>query len=454
MSVIDKLFAKCIPSKPETPLLPSPPNSAVDKSLVGLGDKVVQNGHSGPIDPAAAAKSSGLALLKSMFASATPSPSISSTQTFLATIPTHGGSAPSFLAVPQQSTQAQAQPAPLIHSPVPASTSLPQILNQDVISALMGFPSRSSSSSSKGRYDGDNEAGASNEESPSENDAGLAYDNDSAHESKVAHVGMLGDVTPKPTLRPELGSGSTKNRNEPSSISRGTHKPVPHLAPPQDASLISNHVSNNHSNNHENGPSVEGRPRPLVSFEADSELWPYPRAPLVEEDEIVELDFEDTFALSDMDAFKKCLERKAKEASSKNKNKASGGKKTKKEKEAERQREREEIEKSWDVPEPVAPSPAMAAPPSVIPAPVVVLPASKPMPVVNGREAPSPSDLPTMNGTIDKIDKDVTRELLVDAVVPRLNQPGKLEKNEFMREILTLIHVSSKRLPSLPDQNA
>jgi len=40
----------------------------------------------------------------------------------------------------------------------------------------------------------------------------------------------------------------------------------------------------------------------LVLFHEDSSLWPYPRAPLNDRDNIVELDLADTSALSDVDA--------------------------------------------------------------------------------------------------------------------------------------------------------
>ena len=76
-------------------------------------------------------------------------------------------------------------------------------------------------------------------------------------------------------------------------------------------------------------------PRALVPFHAESTLWPYPRAPLDDRDDIVELDFADTSALSDVDAFER-----------RRLNGRNGAKHSKKGK----AREREEIERSWDVP--------------------------------------------------------------------------------------------------------
>jgi len=47
-------------------------------------------------------------------------------------------------------------------------------------------------------------------------------------------------------------------------------------------------------------------PRAVVPFHhEDPSLWPYPRAPLDDRDDIVELDFADTSALSDVDAFER-----------------------------------------------------------------------------------------------------------------------------------------------------
>jgi len=75
-------------------------------------------------------------------------------------------------------------------------------------------------------------------------------------------------------------------------------------------------------------------PRMLVPFHAESSLWPYPRAPLDDRDDIVELDFADTSALSDVDAFERRRQ---------NGRNAKFSKK-------DRAREREEIERSWDTP--------------------------------------------------------------------------------------------------------
>jgi len=85
------------------------------------------------------------------------------------------------------------------------------------------------------------------------------------------------------------------------------------------------------------GPRIGTSPAPrtLVPFHEESSLWPYPRAPLDNRDDVVELDFADPGALSDVDAFER-----------RRPNGRNGAKHSKKD----RAREREEIERSWDVP--------------------------------------------------------------------------------------------------------
>ncbi|KAH9974712.1 hypothetical protein BGW80DRAFT_153566 [Lactifluus volemus] len=52
------------------------------------------------------------------------------------------------------------------------------------------------------------------------------------------------------------------------------------------------------------GGGTSPAPRPLVPFHhEDATLWPYPRAPLDDRDDIVELDFADTSVLNEVDAF-------------------------------------------------------------------------------------------------------------------------------------------------------
>jgi hypothetical protein len=158
-------------------------------------------------------------------------------------------------------------------------------------------------------------------------------------------------------------------------------------------------------------------------------LWPYPRAPFVEADsDIIELDFADTSALSDPDAF-------AKEQRSKNKR---SQKKGRKEREKDREREREEIEKSWDVPPPVKAVP-LPQPQGVVSTPAVP---------VNGKakharkeRAGSVASQSSVDDT-NAIDAHAVHASLLSALAQKKNaNSNNFSRNDFVREVLTLIHV-------------
>jgi cytoskeletal protein RodZ len=104
----------------------------------------------------------------------------------------------------------------------------------------------------------------------------------------------------------------------------------------------------------------------LVPFHEESSLWPYPRAPLDDRDDIVELDFADTSALSDVDAFER---------------RRQNGRNAKLSKKDRAAKEREEIERSWDVPGNAAPSLVAAGSPG--PHPVLGRPSSSQAPAHN-----------------------------------------------------------------------
>lgn len=228
--------------------------------------------------------------------------------------------------------------------------------------------------------------------------------------------------------------------------------------------------------------SVPGE-RELVPFEADSDLWPYPRAAVLaaeseqsDGEEIIELDFEDTSALSDMDTFTRVLKGKkhAKTVSGgvnktngmgSESERGRGRKKGKKEREAEQIRIREEIENSWDVPGPsvrvqqayeaegMIPEPAS---PSPCPSPSSVrTPSPKIPPVanhVNGvtpkrkeevakrkEELPQKKEQVRSNGA--GVHSDAVKGSLMATVSAKMPASKAMEKNEFVREVLTLIHV-------------
>jgi len=174
--------------------------------------------------------------------------------------------------------------------------------------------------------------------------------------------------------------------------------------------------------------------------------------------EILELDFEETSALSDMNAFRKAMRKGKEKCHGMNANvnagvssagsgaegfdvngRGKGRKKTRKEKEAEK---REQIENSWDTPVPVSnPPPAAPLGLGVARSPTP----SKKDKVVNGaivhpHQTKKP---PVVNGNLGPaVDSGVVKDGLIGTLLGCSQKPGRLEKNAFVREVLTLIHVS------------
>lgn len=387
-SDLDKLFSKLIPAAPPAPT----PNHKV--TLETLFASASSTPSSNLVTPPSTTANKGLALLDTIFASATPPPGplpaptpppshhVSSEpfppppsvppSTRLAYASAHPHSDVSSEPDPQsESSEPPSSPsrhaaAQLIHSPQPANSQLPQILTQDVISALLGMPpSRTSSvASSQRRYEGDVESS----DDPHEADSPI-------EEWPLAHANRarkheLGDVTPRPPLR-GFASSEKVLPAHPSSLP--SHHSAPSVlpsaatsAPPVPASsepaptigLTASAVPAAHAPRAGTSPA----PRALVPFHEESSLWPYPRAPLDDRDDIVELDFADTSALSDVDAFER---------------RRQNGKKGAKMSKRDRAREREDIERSWDVPgNTIIPNldvgllhPAMGRPSTVSPSP-------------------------------------------------------------------------------------
>jgi hypothetical protein len=218
-------------------------------------------------------------------------------------------------------------------------------------------PSRTSSvASSHRRYEGDVESSDDLHEVDSPID-----------ERPLPHANRnkkheLGDVTPRPPLR---GFASSEKVLPAPASAPASALPSIHSAPsvlptaaapssiPSPLELVPTAVVTDAPNSAPAaaafrviGGGTSPAPRPLVPFHhEDATLWPYPRAPFDDRDDIVELDFADTSALSDVDAF---------EQRRRNGKNGRGGAKssmtTKKKKD--REREREDIERSWDVPVP------------------------------------------------------------------------------------------------------
>lgn len=257
--------------------------------------------------------------------------------------------------------------ATLIHSPQPTNSQLPQILTQDVISALLGMPpSRTSSvASSHRRYEGDVESS----DDPHEVDSPI--DERPQTHANRPRKHELGDVTPRPPLRgfassekvlPSLAPPLPSYHSAPSALPSAASSAPPVPAPSEPyptVSVVDTPATVVPAPRIGTSPA----PRALVPFHEESSLWPYPRAPLDDRDDIVELDFADTSALSDVDAFER---------------RRQNGRNARLPKK-DRAKEREEIERSWDTPvngNSVSPSNVVVAAGSPGPHPVWSRPSS------------------------------------------------------------------------------
>lgn len=478
VSELDKLFAKlggtgCTPQ--QMPLQSQTKESTAVSLLAGLsgGGNAHRTASVPPPTSNSVPPTRGLALLDTIFASAPPPPPSSQ----LSRGPSRSGAAsaslPPSTSIHSQTTyttQVQSttfghtasSQSPLILSPKPTSTVLPQVLNQDVISTLLGFPASRA-------YEGDNEAsddGSISEGGYSVSSTVLDADAENNVELQAAGTSSvlpllavpmgqsehnrtrngsgktLGDVTPRPPLRgfnsditvvgDLLAAAQTQKHSRAS-----PHLHIPSVAPPRPGDPDTTPTLTS-----VNGAHSVPKPRSLIPFEADSDLWPYPRAPFVETDsDVIELDFADTSALSDPDAF-------AREQRSKNRR---SQKKGRKEREKDREREREEIEKSWDVPPPAKVVP-LSQPQGVVSTPVVP---------VNGKakhgrleRAGSVASQSSVDG-LNAIDTHAVHASLLSALAQKKNASSNiLSKNDFVREVLTLIHTDKDFVDTLWEEYA
>ncbi|KAL0958233.1 hypothetical protein HGRIS_000390 [Hohenbuehelia grisea] len=489
-SELDQLFAKFnMAGASSTPS--NEPHVTIDSLFAGL------SGSQAPNPPAVtttvappAAPSTGLALLDSIFASAAPAQPaqiqpLPNGTTHL-TIPSLNRPLSS------SSLQGHAPAEPesiIIYSPTPTTTALPQILNQDVISTLLGLPgsrassaaptTASQSTTSTSREGGDEDDGGS---TPGSSNGRNSHSNTVlgtvASEVPVSSNGkdvhmtasklfasllgnapgdediVLGDVTPRVTGGVN-GHGPDTRRQA-----------APALQASSSTATLRAFV--------ESQPVTAAQPKPernIAPFRADSDLWPHPRAPLDDRDgqeDIVELDFTDTSALSDPAAF----DRKASQGRRLAQNnrggatqgiEVSGGSECagepsiaasedghdgshKKTRRRPCKRERlaaaqlEQVDQSWDAPEIVqrqphlhainlgasSPSPIPALPPSVAPD------SSKMVNILNG------------NGKVPGLDRTAVQAGLARLASTKIGagkaQSAKLDRKDFVMEVLTLIH--------------
>lgn len=461
VSELDKLFAKLggVPTNGVSQSQSQRPAQALTNSDI-TATQLISNmrGPSvSPSPPTTAAPTRGLSLLDTIFASATSPPARAPSQPyqseFVQSTPSAAHSTTTITNTPTAYSQDHH-----ILSPKPTSSALPQVLNQEVISTLLGLPPSRASSV---RYEGDNESSDEGASEPGSltNIPQLTVPHGMASYSACNIVRVLGDVTPRASLR---GFGSDihqvsdlltaaahagnqqqqqQQRVQQLLAPSNTHLQIPTATQavpttsPNDVSSTTNstHTPAVNCNNATNAKSTNNPPRirPLVPFDTDSDLWPYPRAPLVETDsDIIELDFADTSALSDPDAFERYVKGKKQ-------------KKTKKDK----QKERDEIEKSWDFPAPACvASPAKAPPPLVNGNAKCHSPHSKVSQVASPSPAVAAATIATPGATnsVDHaVDANGVRGSLLSTITAsqQADRLKNLSKKDFVREVLTLIYV-------------
>jgi len=462
MSEIDKLFSK---------LSPEPANSGQQgitihglfaAALSGQNPTTSTPAHTNRLQPQPVSNQSttnrSLALLDSIFASATPhypngSDHISPVQT----------------------------PAPALQiiSPQPTPSAVPQVLNQDVISTLLGLapsPGGSVSSSSTNlttyRYEGDNESnseGGSEEiEYPTSNVNSILAEatrnavtsTSKGKQSSVPSFSFTGvqsgsddaqttpriqgDVTPRPALK-GIPTSSPSQQPKDRNTKAGVTRKLQNGSTPAEISQVSSAKT-------DKAKPVPGTPRKLVPFEPDSELWPYPRQPLddraSDDDDVVELDFSDISALSSINT----LPSKSNASANATNGAGANGKRKKKEKNKE---ERDQIEKSWDDPVkmgyaigPNIPNEPPAKP--VQPQPVAVPSVKgKNKTVAQSQTNGKVNGQPTASSSKDKdsLDRDAVTESLISTVakscLSKRKGVNQMDRNTFVREVLTLIHASN-----------
>ncbi|KAF7348501.1 hypothetical protein MVEN_01367600 [Mycena venus] len=335
-SELDKLFAKMrtavAPVPPTSPARSATTTSTSTATMTVASLFAALNG-SDAAAPPPTPTSSGIPLLDSIFASAAA--------------PTAAESA----AIP-------------IHSPTPTTGTSPQILNHEVITSLLGLPPSRSASAVSTSYssdadvrshtttssrEGDNEyedggaPGHAGSDGFSESSTVLETDPDAEGDGQQTTVGssagrpLLSMRTPRTNTRslppPSLNGGSAGPAAGVGKVNgKGrVHGDVTPRAPiPGLPSAIS-------VNGHRGGPSRAPAPVPppmamsdsaatvrpqsqvQPAFAASSELWPggaavddsaEPDEDGLEDGEIVELDFEDTSALSDPDALRRVMQQR------------------------------------------------------------------------------------------------------------------------------------------------
>ncbi|KAJ3547233.1 hypothetical protein NM688_g5422 [Phlebia brevispora] len=463
-SEVDRLFAKLQGQRVQTtpvpqvipPSAPSPSVQSLFAALTGQSLPPQEQLTNGPLVPVPtqqtiptlppATSTRGLALLNTIFASVSQPAD------------TKNGTSQ----MPQDLLASQ--PPPIL-PPQPEEI---QIIRQALARRLLLLGSNGSRRSATNRYEGDNEMSESEEPHrrpafpPSSTAPSVVHPHTDGGDG-TPHASVQGDVTP----RAARGTGAispaptTQPAGQPfltatSAVTTTTTITTTTTNPAQQAEIAS--TMSNSATTVSTRPDASGRPTPraraLVPFSTDSELWPYPRAPLNDNEQpsdgdadVVELDFSDTRALSDPSIFK--------EKQAKQQGKGERRKKTRKERAAEREKEREAIENGWDDPTKgqvtIAGSTTTTNGHKAAPSLSSTVTNGDEKTVTNGITA-SPSPGSSHNGVNGAVNEtaDAARGALLTALATNSKAPSRdVTRKQFVQEVLSLIYSDSSFVDKL-----
>ncbi|KAJ7636996.1 hypothetical protein FB45DRAFT_789176 [Roridomyces roridus] len=440
LTELDKLLAKLTSSVGSAPAAPPPePSSTSSMTLASLFAAAREGQTSEAPNEAVTPPSSrsGIPLLDSIFASAET-------------------------AVPR--------PPPVIHSPTPTTLALsPQILDHDVITTLLGLPPSRSASAASAAYsssrEGDNEYeekrgnGASDGFSESSTVLDPEAELDEEFQAAGASAGRpLLSVPPPRNVMPVNGARANgKGR------AQGDVTPRAPVLVPSPMSQPS-------------GSNSTIRPSQPAPFATGAQLWPDGGAdPQSDDDAIVELDFEDTAALSDPDAFRQ-VERarrsqdpvedgdsmgEAPDGVRERRDRGKGRKKGKRERAA--QARTLQAMRIFQLVDPARLQQLQAQQSTSSSRSAS---ASPPLEVTTRSEAPAASmanghrnvipETATSSRNVNghsrgPLNPETLRESLISTLTtpaPKI-QPSSIERNEFVREVLTLFHTDKSFVDTL-----
>lgn len=342
---------------------------------------------------------------------------------------------------------------------LPGESAAARVLTNDVISSLLrgGRPAsangqrdrRSDSRSSHSRSSHSNEG--DDEESDDVNDVQLSFDDGYSESSTVLDEVEDGEEVIFATdvrvnghsMNGEYEQGMDHHADGSHTRNgrriQGDMTPRPPLmpTPPEMVSTISTESSMTVSS------TTTIRGHPLVPFQDDSELWPYNTPahdgePADDDDQIIELDFADTAALSDPDALyarQRGYHEGHSDSASAN---GGGGKRSRRERARARDRaERDHIERTWEMPEVLVSASAPVTPAKATNGDVKA---------TNGKGKARADAQEGNDG--NKLDVTLLKEGIIAQAQGRVPR-RMMEKKEFTSEVLSLFYTDKKFVDDL-----